>query len=119
MGFIHHQVLVVLLDTQIPSAEAALLKLKEDASQRCKRFFLGPIDVPGGRRCYCLAPSAAPSSSSENKALEKLRAKVLKTMKDDQGCIAAIQVGFGGDQGVASVEHSHYRTKDVFSMELD
>jgi len=119
MGFIHHQVLVVLLDTQIPSAEAALLKLKEDSSQRCKRFLLGPIDVPGGRRCYCLAPTASSAGSSEYKALAKMRTKLLKTMKEDQGCIAAIQVGFGGDSGVAAVEHSHYRTKDVFSMELD
>ncbi|MBS1992089.1 MAG: hypothetical protein JSS83_16320 [Cyanobacteria bacterium SZAS LIN-3] len=119
MGSTHHKVLVILLDTQIPSAEAALIKIKEDASQKCKRFFLGPIDVSGGRRCYCLAPTAAPASSSEAKALEKLRIKVLKTMKEDQGCIAAIQVGFGGEQGVAAVECAHYRTKDVFSMEQD
>jgi hypothetical protein len=119
MGFTYHRVLVVLLDTQIPSAEAALLKIKESASLRCQRFFLGPIDIPGNRRCYCLAPSASTASSSENKTLEKLRAKIFKTMKEDQGCIAAIQVGFGGDQKVASVNQSHYRIKDVFSMELD
>jgi len=119
MGFTHNQVLVVLLDTQIPSAEAALLKIKEGASQRLKRFFLGPIDVPGNRRCYCLAPSASNSNTAENKALDKLRAKIFKTMKEDQGCVAAIQVRFGGNQSVAAVEQSHYRVKDVFSMELD
>ncbi|MBU6454311.1 MAG: hypothetical protein KGS72_21215 [Cyanobacteria bacterium REEB67] len=119
MGFIHHKILVVLLDTQIPSAEATLLKIKNDSSQKLQRFFLGPIEVPGGRRCYCLGPTASSVGSTEYKALEKLRAKLLKTMKEDQGCIAAIQVGFGGDQGIAAVEYSHYRTKDVFSMEQD
>jgi hypothetical protein len=119
MGFIHHKILVVLLDTQMPNAEAILLKVKNDASAKLQRFFLGPIDVPGGRRCYCLAPTASAVGTSEYKSLEKLRAKLLNAIKEDSGCIAAIQVGFGGDQGIAAVEYSHYRTKDVFSMEVD